>query len=391
MKRIDIRSYPFRLRLHLLPILVWLGAVACVIGLFSRRSQRFEVLGLAQGQMRQIAATSPARLDSVSVRLFEQVQEGQTLVVLNTVLDDEQPRRQLQAELNTVLAEIERLTAQLVPTQDTLFAEKADRETTRISDSRRFSVDVDNARLDILRLRALVETDKITLEDLAWDVKITEQLVSEQAVAPYELQKTKTRHNTLAKKIEENEHLLEQARAALEQALRRSEQYGQSRPHHPSVEGALDVVRKAIKVQEERMNEVLTQIESLDRREALELKAPFGGVVSQILHHQTEVVLAGEPIMTVSEGEVTEIIAYASESQMSLIKEGMAVELIKGSEPAKTQIERSEVTYVGPVVEPMPAQLWLNPNVPQWGRPFLIKAPAQMKLTIGEKVGIRTQ
>ncbi|TKJ36386.1 MAG: hypothetical protein CEE38_11235 [Planctomycetes bacterium B3_Pla] len=391
MKRIDIKSYPFRLRLHLLPILVWLGAVACVIGLFSRRSQRFEVLGLAQGQMRQIAATSPARLDSVSVRLFEQVQEGQTLAVLNTVLDDEQPRQQLQAELNTVLAEIERLTAQLVPTQDTLFAEKADRETTRISDSRRFSVDVDNARLDILRLRALVETDKITLEDLAWDVKITEQLVSEQAVAPYELQKTKTRHNALAKKIEENEHLLKQARATLEQALRRSEQYGQSQPHHPSVEGALDVVRKAIKVQEERMNEVLTQIESLDRREALELKAPFGGVVSQILHHQTEVVLAGEPIMTVSEGEVTEIIAYASESQMSLIKEGMAVELIKGSEPAKTQIERSEVTYVGPVVEPMPAQLWLNPNVPQWGRPFLIKAPAQMKLTIGEKVGIRTQ
>ena len=41
MKRINIKNYPFRLRLHLLPILVWLAAVACVIGLFTRRSQRF--------------------------------------------------------------------------------------------------------------------------------------------------------------------------------------------------------------------------------------------------------------------------------------------------------------------------------------------------------------
>jgi len=178
---------------------------------------------------------------------------------------------------------------------------------------------------------------------------------------------------------------------ALEQTLQRRDEYVQHQPHHPSVDSALEVIRKGISVQENRVDELVSQLEHLDRREALELKAPIDGVVSQILHRQTEVVLAGEPILTIAEGEITDIIAYAAGSLMDKVQEGMPVELIKSSEPTKIQIESSEVTYVGPVVEQMPSQLWLNPNVPQWGRPFLIKAPAVMKLIAGERIGIRRQ
>ncbi|KPK37204.1 MAG: hypothetical protein AMJ65_15140, partial [Phycisphaerae bacterium SG8_4] len=333
---------------------------------------------MVQGQRHQVAAATVARITSVSVQLFDKVEKGQTVAVLNTVLEDEQPPSQLQAQLDTVLAEIERLTAQLVPTQDGLSAEKADRETTRISDARRFSVDVENARLEILRLQAVIETDRITLEDLALDVRVAEQLVGEQVLAPFELQKAQAQYNALAKKIEENENLLEQANTALEQSLQRRDEYIQHQLYHPSVDSALEVIRKAISVQENRVDELVTQLEHLDRRKALELKAPIGGVVSQILHRQMEVVLAGEPILMIADGEITDIIAYAGSGLMGKVQEGMAVELIKTSEPAKIQIESSEVTYVGPVVEQMPSQLWLNPNVPQWGRPFLIKAPAVM-------------
>ncbi len=391
MTRTSLGNFRSRLRLHVLPVLVWLGAVACVIVLFARRSERFEVLGIAQGQVRQIAATCPARLNTVAVKLFDKVTEGQILAVLNSVLDDELPREQLQAQLDTASAEIEHLLAQLVPIQDNLDAEKTDRIATRISDSRRFSVDVENAKLEILRLTASIETDKINLGDMALDVKITQELVDKQAVAPYELQKIQTQHSALAKRIEENELLLEQAKAALEQAQQRQEEYIRNEPYHPSTEGALDVIRKAITVQEQRMNELLVQLESFKAREALTLKAPFDGVVSQVLHRQTEVVLAGEPILAVTDANVTDIIAYATETQMSQITRGTPVELIKNMGPTKIQIERSEVTYVGPTIEQMPEQLWQNPNVPQWGRPFLVKAPAQMKLVIGETVGIRRQ
>ena len=54
-----------------------------------------------------------------------------------------------------------------------------DRQASRIIDRRRFSVDVENARLEILRLRAQIETDRIQLDDLALDavtVAVTDQL-----------------------------------------------------------------------------------------------------------------------------------------------------------------------------------------------------------------------
>jgi multidrug resistance efflux pump len=387
MKRIDIRGYPFRLRHHVLPIVVWLFAVICVIGLFSRRTQRFEVFGIAQGKVVQISANCPARLVNVPVRLFEKVTQGQTLAVINAVLDNEQPRGQLQAQLATVLAEIDHLTAQLVPTQDSLTAEKTDREANRILDSRRFSVDVENARLEILRLRALIETDRITLKDLELEVNVTKELLKKDAVVPYELQKAQAQYDTLATKISENEQLLAQANTALEQAVKRRDEYFEHEPYHPSVEGALDVVRKAIRVQERRMDEVLLQIEALDVNQALELKAPFDGVISQILHVTSETVLEGDPILTLTEAGPTEVIAYASEEQVSSIRQGMEVELIKSSEPAR--IIHSRITYVGPVMEQLPVRLWRNPNVPQWGRPFLIEAPSEIGLVTGELVGIR--
>ena len=209
MKIISPTSFLSRLRRHFLPILVWLSVVACVLGLFTRRQQRFEVLGIAQGQVRQIAANCTGRLTSLPVQLFDQVSLGQPVAVVNTILDNEQPQDQLQAQLSTILAEIEHLTSQLVPTQDDLLAEKTDRETSRLSDSRRFSVDVESARLEILRYRALIETDRIMLEDLALEVQTIKELLAQEAVAPYELQKAQVQYETLAKKIEENEQLLE--------------------------------------------------------------------------------------------------------------------------------------------------------------------------------------
>ncbi|MCP4258104.1 MAG: HlyD family efflux transporter periplasmic adaptor subunit [Planctomycetes bacterium] len=389
MKIISPISYLSRLRRHILPIVVWLGVVACVAGLFTRRLQRFEVLGIAQGQVRQIATSCTGRLTSIPVQLFDQVSLGDAVAVVDTIPDNEQLKDQLQVELQTIEAEITHLAAQLVPTQDDLLAEKTDRETSRLNDSRRFSVDVENARLEILRYKALIETDRIMLEDFALEVQTIKELLAQEAVAPYELQKAHVQYETQAKKIEENEQLLEQAKIALKQTQQRYDEYVRYQPHHPSVEDALEVIRKAIKIQEQRMEGLFVQIEESKRRKTLKLTAPIDGVVSQIMHWPGEAVLASETILTITESKPTEIIAYAVEGQVNQIQKGMAVELIKKSMTKKIEIASSQITYIGPAVEQLPPRLWRNQNIPEWGRPFLIKAPPQMKLIMGEVVGIR--
>jgi multidrug resistance efflux pump len=394
MKRIS--SYRSgRLHPHTLPVLIWLVAVVGVGVLFHHRSQRFEVLGIAQGEVREIAATCTGRLKSVPVQLFEEVRKGDVVAVIDTVLDNEY----LEAELATVSAEIQHLQAELVHTQETLLAEAANLETDRIVAQRRFSVDVENARLRVLELKTMLETDRIMLEDLQLNdqIFITRNLSDQNDATHYERQKMKVEYNALAKKIEENEHLLAQADSDLEQARQRRDEFAQRQLEYPAMDSALEVIHRAIKVQEQRMEELSA------RRVALVLKSPIDGVVSQILRRPVrrtaegvvrqmlgragEAVLEGDPILTVANSKSSEIIAWVGGEHLGRVREGMVVKLIKENEPA--QIASSQVTYLGPIMEVMPQQLWTIPDIPQWGRPMLIPIPPGLKLIPGETVGIR--
>jgi multidrug resistance efflux pump len=326
--------------------------------------------------------------------LFDSVSEGQTLAVLDTVLDNEQPRPDLQAQLETIRARIEHLKAEANANQGIYTAQVDNQKTQYASDLRAFADNITDARLRVLESMTVIETDKLVLEGLKVDIQsfLVQGRLDVNDVAFYELKNMRLNRDSLAKKIEQNGHLLAQSREELNAAINRRDDFVNNHPEpylgSPD-EMAQDVTLKATRVLELQVKELMVQLRSLDLREALELKSPSDGSVSLIHRRPGETVLAGEPILTITEVEPTEIIAYATEDQMSQIREGMPVELVKNSEQVRTQIERSEVTYVGPVVEQMPVRLWQSPNVPEWGRPFVIKAPAQMKLLIGEKVGIR--
>lgn len=382
-----------RALLRFLPIIVWVGALGCVIALFYQKSQRFDVLGVAQGQVRQISATCTGRIKVVSVQLFEKVTAGQTLAVIDTVLENEP----FQAQLATIQAEIEHLTAQLAAIQESYQAEETDRQIDYKADKRRFAVDIENARLRILELTALLASDRILLGDLDMEFKISRDLLEQDVIEPYELEKARVYYETLSKKIEENEHLLEQSKSDLEKCVQRHDEYEQYTPYYPTADSALEVVRKAVKVQEQLMNELLARLQPL------ELKSPIDGVVipiqpnanevtlrrpgENVLRRPGEVVTAGEPLFAIAEIEPRDILAWVNEGQLNSIREGMLVELIKNTEPAL--IARSQTTYVAPLVEQMPERLWTNPAIPQWGRPILIEIPPGLELVPGELVRIR--
>jgi multidrug resistance efflux pump len=268
---------------------------------------------------------------------------------------------------------------------------------------RTFDIDIENARIQILSLRSQIASDRIILEDLAMEAKITRDLVAQKAIAPIEQEKAQVQYNALNKKIEENDKLLEQARSDLEQAQQRRDEYAKSLPFNPSVDDALEVIRKQIAVQERLMKGLYAQIDALEARESLELKAPVGGVVipirqqanevlmrrpgEKLIGRPGEVVTAGEPILAIAEAMPSEIVAYIGDRLLGQVEEKMPVEIIKEREPS--QIARSQITQIGPTMELMPERMWLNPNIPQWGRPVLIEIPEGLELIPGEMVGIR--
>jgi multidrug resistance efflux pump len=389
---------------HIVPAIVWLGTVACVVALFYQRSQRFEIVGIARGEVRQIAASSTGRIRSIPVALYQPVTVGQMLAVVDTILDNEQTlEAELKARLDTAAAEIERLSVQLIATRQQMEAAASNMEITRAENFRRFCVDVETARLKILDLQVEIASDEVTQGDSAADVKILEKLVEDKAVASYEADKARAEYENVSKKIAENAKQLQQAQEDLEQAVQRRDQFAQQQLVEPSVDHALEVIRKEIRVQEELMKGLLEQRKALQSRQAVELTSPIDGIVipismrendaesqrpgEQVMRRVGEVVRAGDPILAVAQKEPTEIVAYVSEQQLGAMKESMAVELVKVRTPA--QIARSQIASVSPTMELMPQRLWRNPNIPQWGRPVLIDIPPGLSLVPGEVVGIR--
>jgi len=379
--------------MHIVPIIVWLAVCAYVVVLFSRRSNRFEVLGIAQGQVYQIATTCMGRLRSVPVKIYEKVTVGQTLAVVDTILENET----IEAQIGTIKAEIENLTAQLSTIEEEYRSENTDRQINYNTESRRFVVDVENTRLTILEHKALLASDRILLGDLNTELSISKRLLEQNIIEPYELEKAKVQYETLSKKIEENENLLKQAESDLKQSLQRYEEFQAQKPYYSSVDKALDVIHKQIKVQEQLINELLA------RFEPLELKSPINGIVIPIqgnsnevplrrpgegvIRRAGEVVNAGDQILAIAESEPSEIIAYVNEMQSAYIEEGMTVQIVNNANPV--QMANVQITYISPVIEQIPDRLWTDPRYPQWGRPILMKIHPNVKLYSGALVTVK--
>lgn len=384
MMKIDVRKYIRCVNMRIMPVLVWFLAVITIVGLFQQRAQRFEVIGIAQSNSVNVASTCDGRLKSVPVQLYQEVKQGEILAVIDTVLDNEQLKAELQAEQNILLAEIDRLTAELNSARRAYETDIQDRRSDWVAQNRTFTADIVNAKLNVLTIEASLKPDQIRLENLKLNNKIylaQDNRININAV-PYELKKIRLEYDELAKKVESNQQLLDQAKIESTQAEQRRKEYYVNYPEFASTdEQAEEVILKSVNVLEKKIDRLWV------RPEDLVLRAPFDGIVRQLSGKTGEAVSAGTPILTLAETTPSEILAYADQSPSNQIAEAMEVELVRNSDPP--QIARSHVIHLGPAIEQLPSRLWINPNLPQWGRPFLVKIPEGMDLIPGELVGIR--
>ncbi len=370
------RSYGFgHWRRHSVPVVVWMAAVAATVWLIAQRAERVELLGIAQTEQRQIAAHTSGRLAMIPVRLLESVRAGQTLAVL----EDEQVR----AALATVTAELTRLRSEIAATENRLGAEAAAQQTQQKTESRRFAIDVESARLRELELRASLEADRIRLEFLELQATLMEGLYQKRAVSEYNFRLAEAECATLRKQIDERTKVLAQAERAHATARERQEDFSRTYPAPSSVDVALEPLRAGLSVQEHRIAEL-----SLERS-LLVLSSPIDGVVAELRRGVGEVVLTGEPILIVSAPEPSEVIAFAMRDQIDAFPAGEPVALGVWREGHVQKTATAYVTAAGPAAMQLPQRLWLNQAAPEWGWPVRISLPSGLRIRGGELVAVR--
>ena len=363
-----------RVNMRFLPIVVWLVSVACVVVVFRARTQSYQIIGFAQQQVRLISPTVTGRLNKLNATLHQSVSKGDLLASL----DDSQLRIAVEA----ASAEIKRLRGELTATEDQLLVEAINAETEAEIERRRFEMDVERHRLDMLELKTTLEPLLIMLKDLELEIAIEKELFDKGAVTTdYAIKKAQVNYDALASQVKETRNMLSEAGKALENAQIRQSKINEHKTAHYSVDKALLPIKEAINAQEKVVEDLQYQ------RKALTLLAPADGIVSGIFHMPGETILPGEAIVTLTELSSKGIVGYLDDKQAEIVKAGDTVALIRhGLSP---RIQETKVISIGPGVEEMPIRYWRIPDVPEWGRQILITIPDGFETLPGQAVGIK--
>jgi multidrug resistance efflux pump len=372
-----------RLFLRFLPVLVWLGAVAGVAGLFHRRIAQFEVVGIANAEVHDVGTNTRARVISVPVQLFTKVTKGDPVAVVSTVLDDER----IEAAKAVIQAEIKSTGAQRTELRKNYEAEIYNRQSEWWAELRAFTSDLVAARLRIQDVNSAIENDRAMLNKILLDNRnFWEENAANFGTDITLFNKYKTMEasrKTLEEKIKRDTLKLANNKKELEDAKDRRERYIKYQPQ-PGIDPneAQHITDLIVAALQQELNELE------ERQRELVLTAPCDGFVSNINTQVGEVVILPDfPVVAITEEKPSSIIAYVSENMLGHFAGRKEVEIIKGSVPK--QIGRSEIINVGPRVEQLPQRLWRNQAIPQWGRAVQIEIPIDMKLLPNELVVVR--
>jgi multidrug resistance efflux pump len=359
-------------RRHRGPILVWCLAVLATVLMLDRRTTLVEAPGLVQAPSVVVSPLETGQLASVEVSLLQEVRRGQVLARMDDA--------RLRAEAAVVAAEVEALRRELQLALQ-------ERRQSEAADLRRFTADVEQARLRILEVLAELEPDRITLADHDRDVAAYRELLASEMVSVRECERVEAERNAMAERVAELDRMLEGSRSDLVDAERRRDAFLAGRPElvaDQAAEAASEAIFARVEVLERRLEEVAV------RRDDLELTAPFDGVVVQIPGCAGQVLSPGDPVLTLASARAQQIVVWLDEAAVDrLRRRGDLEATVVTAHDGRRLNAACPVVRIGPSVVPLPRELWPAPDRPARGRPVVLGIPAGLELAPGELVTVR--
>ena len=354
------------------PIAVWAIAVAMALVLTQQRTVFVNAPAIAEARAVAVAPLEDGLVQGIRVTLFENVEAGQVVALMNDDL--------FRTEKRVAEAEFERLREEVVAARASLLLEVGERQRDLIDTQRLFAFDEEEARIELLDRIVAHESNKIKLESLALTLSRQGKLLADSLADKASYDEIRLLHAATEVEFHENEAAIAAARAHLEETSRRR----QTLPDNignVDIDELLGPLREALNVQS-------AAVEALAAHgERMLLKAPITGQVSQILSLAGETVLAGEPLLTLTGSKPDHVLAYVPETAARSIQAGVRAELSTRDNPRK--IHRAEVIQTSVRIEQLPPRLQRNPMLPEWGRPVLIGAIPSDAFIPGEVLDVR--
>jgi multidrug resistance efflux pump len=355
-----------------LTVAVWLAAVSMVVWMLADRASNHQYVGIARAAHYELSPSRTGTLASVSVDLYDSVDEGMVLATLDG--------SDVGARLETARAALDEIRTNLEATR-VASTRGADPEGMDWrADLHRFEADVAQRRIDVLALRVQLDTDRIEAQRLGLEHERTAALMDEGIVTRAMLDDVRLRHETVVARVEANRRLLSKLEGELDAAVARRKDFERRVPAESNDDVVMAPLRAAIEVQRRRIDELRAE------RERLVLRAPVTGQVVAVLAHTGQAVVAGEPVVTIARPFASEVVGYLPEGGERDLAERAHVVVSRHDD--RTVSAESLVLRVSAALEMLPERLWRRPGVPDWGRPFIVAGAQPLDLLPGERVVI---
>lgn len=355
-----------------LPLLVWLGAVAGVVFLVEHRGAEYTYRGLVEVVDHVVAAPASGVLAELPVELYGRVEAGQVVARLDSAV--------LVAQLATAAAEVERIRAEQQVVIASLETEAAEITRDWEKDARRFEMDAVDLRVNVLQERVDLETDRVEAERARLAYERARKLVESGVSAAAEVESLELEWKALEQRILNAEELVARMEAEFERAEARSRDFFISAPEALDPEPRLAALRAAARVQELRLAEIEVS------RAGLVSYAPVSGRVNLLAATPGRAVVAGQELFRVTPDAGAAVVFYHPQAVPVALAPGDAVEMHRlGS----LEVVEGVVATLAPESGVMPAALWLDPAVPEYGRAVRLKPTPGTGWVPGEPVEVR--
>ena len=374
-------AIPWRQRLdHLrrgsLALVVWLAAAGLAAVMLAERGRQFEYIGLAHVLYHHVTAPEMGRVGELRVGLFDQVDAGQVIALM-----DDAP---IAAEIETARLAAGRLRSELAAMGERLATDHLALSSDWSNRLRSHYLNEARWRIQAIELGVTLESDRIEHQRIELEMSRLEQLAGSHAVSTADHEDAVLRLAGLARRIQENEVLLERIGEAHLEAAERRAAFESGRPDNPGMDLLLEPFREAVRVQEARLEEINL------RRRGLVLRAQTRGVVTAVLAGRGQAVVAGEPLLELTDLAASKLVAYVSEREAGRVEPGQLVLMTRDTEPAT--VHETFVASLGPAIDELPRRLWRMPDMPEYGRPVVLAyMPAMGELLPGERIRVRLE
>lgn len=333
-----------------LPAAVFLTVLAGIAALWRDSATAPTLVAEAEARRQEIGSDCDGRLTSLRVELFQAVKAGE-------VLGHVTPAATALAR-STVAA----LGAEL----DALH-----KGLTAAVDRQRLALDFHRLQLDVMRERAQLAALEVQLAqaEIDWQRLVPlhgRGLVSEEVFAA-----ARGQRDRLGAQVAEQRRLVDRLGPAIE-------------PAASPVEAALEGMAGALRAQEEKLRQVLAQLEPIP------LVAPIDGVVAALARQEGEVVRPGLPILTITGAQPLRLVGYLRQPLTFTPAPGHAVEV--RTRGADRRFARATALAVGHVLEPLPPAiltLFNRVGAAELGLRVHFSAPAELALRPGELVDVQ--